>query len=328
MKENNIIEVKNLTKKFGNFTAVNRISFNVKKGEVFAILGPNGAGKTTTVRILATLLNPDGGEARVAGYDVANQQKYVRAKIGLTGQYATVDEELTAQENLEIFCQLNGLNSSQTKRRIEELLREFSLEHTRNRTLKNFSGGMRRRLDLAISLIDFPEVIFLDEPTTGLDPRTRSEMWQTIRRLVDSGSTVVLTTQYLEEADQLADRIIIIDHGEIIAEGTASELKQSIGKATLQISLINEADLSEGKKILSNNLKKEIETIRDENLLLAPMQDPSLLVGILQEFKDENIMIDQLAIRQPSLDEVFLTLTKYERENECNATDDTKSKEK
>lgn len=213
MNEEYAIEINDLTKVFAKQTAVDHVSLNVKKGEVFGLLGPNGAGKTTTLRMITTLLKPTSGSIKIFGYDTQKNDKLVRSMFGLTGQYASVDEDISARENLMIFSRLNGLTHSEAKKRTNELLEEFSLQASADKSISNFSGGMRRRLDLAVSLISRPTLIFLDEPTTGLDPRTRTQMWDTIRSLVEQGSTIVLTTQYLEEADELADRIAVIDHG-------------------------------------------------------------------------------------------------------------------
>lgn len=309
MQNINVIEVKNLSKSFGSFKAVDSVSFEVKKGEIFGILGPNGAGKTTLVRMLATLLQPDSGSAILSGIDLEKNPQIIRRMIGLTGQYASIDEELSAYENLAIFCKLNGLTKKESAQRIDDLLKEFSLEYAKDRALKNFSGGMRRRLDLAVSLIAQPKIIFLDEPTTGLDPRTRGEMWETIKQLVNNGATVVLTTQYLEEADQLADRMMIIDHGAIIAMGTAKQLKQKIGSSTLEISLQDEHQLAKGKTIVENVTNETVQMIQGENMLRLPMENVDFLSPILTAFSTEKITVEQLSVRQPSLDEVFLTLT-------------------
>ncbi|TGV31093.1 ATP-binding cassette domain-containing protein, partial [Mesorhizobium sp. M00.F.Ca.ET.186.01.1.1] len=225
------VEARGLVKVFGDNRAVDGVDLNVRAGSIYGVLGPNGAGKTTTIRMLATLLRADGGEARIFGHDVTKEAHVVRQLIGVTGQYASVDESLSATENLIIFSRLLGLGRAEAKRKAAELLEEFGLTEAAKRPLKHFSGGMRRRLDLAASLIAQPPLIFLDEPTTGLDPRTRSQMWDTIRRLVETGSTVLLTTQYLDEADQLADRIAVIDRGRVVAEGTVDELKASVGNS-------------------------------------------------------------------------------------------------
>ena len=229
----NSIVAEGLTKRFGPVTAVDRIDLTVKEGTVFGLLGPNGAGKTTTVHILATLVAPDAGHATIAGYDVHTQAHQVRQLIGLAGQYASVDEMLTGTENLVLLARLTGQTRSQAKQRAKDLLKQFRLEDAATRAVKTYSGGMRRRLDLAASLVARPRVLFLDEPTTGLDPRSRNEMWDVVRELTTDGVTVLLTTQYLEEADQLAERIAVVDHGRMIATGTPQELKASTGGATL-----------------------------------------------------------------------------------------------
>jgi ABC-2 type transport system ATP-binding protein len=229
------VEARGLVKVFGDHRAVDGIDLHVPAGTIYGVLGPNGAGKTTTINMLATLLRPDGGTATIFGHNVEKEPQIVRQLIGVTGQYASVDEALSATENLVIFSRLLGLNKATAKQKAAELLEEFDLTEAAKRPLAKFSGGMRRRLDLAVSLIAQPPLLFLDEPTTGLDPRTRSQMWSTIRRLVDTGSTVLLTTQYLDEADQLADRIAVIDKGKVVAEGTPNELKKSVGTAALQV---------------------------------------------------------------------------------------------
>jgi daunorubicin resistance ABC transporter ATP-binding subunit len=231
------VEAHGLVKVFGDNRAVDGVDLNVRAGTVYGVLGPNGAGKTTTISMLATLLRPDGGDAFVFGHDIRKEQQIVRQLLGVTAQFASVDETLSANENLMIFARLLGLSGREAKAKTAELLEEFGLTDAAKRPLKKFSGGMRRRLDLAASLIAQPPLIFLDEPTTGLDPRTRAQMWDTIRRLVSTGSTVLLTTQYLDEADQLADRIAVIDRGRVVAEGTADELKASVGESSLQLRL-------------------------------------------------------------------------------------------
>src|SRR6478752_9704064 len=237
------VEAHGLVKVFGDNRAVDGVDLRVKAGTVYGVLGPNGAGKTTTISMLATLLRPDAGSARIFGHDVQRESQAVRQLIGVTAQFASVDETLSANENLIIFSRLLGLSGREAKQKTAELLEEFGLTDAAKRPLKKFSGGMRRRLDLAASLIAQPPLIFLDEPTTGLDPRTRSQMWDTIRRLVATGSTVLLTTQYLDEADQLADRIAVIDRGRVVAEGTADELKASVGTSSLQLTLADRADV-------------------------------------------------------------------------------------
>jgi len=243
------IEAHGLVKVFGDNRAVDGVDLSIPTGSIYALLGPNGAGKTTIINVLTTLLKPDGGSAKIFGHDVAKETQVVRQLISVTGQSAAVDERLSATENLTIFGMLLGLSRSQASKRAAELLVEFGLEDAAKRTLEKFSGGMRRRLDLASSLITQAPLVFLDEPTTGLDPRTRIQMWESIRRMVASGSTILLTTQYLDEADQLADRIAVIDHGRVVAEGTPRELKAAVGKATLNLSLADEKEAPEAARI-------------------------------------------------------------------------------
>ena len=251
------VEAHGLVKVFGDNRAVDGVDLSVRAGTVYGVLGPNGAGKTTTISMLATLLKPDGGTATIFGHDVRREQQVVRQLIGVTAQFASVDERLSATENLVIFSRLLGLSRSEAKRKTAELLEEFGLTDAAKRPLEKFSGGMRRRLDLAASLIAQPPLIFLDEPTTGLDPRTRAQMWDTIRRLVATGSTVLLTTQYLDEADQLADRIAVIDRGRVVAEGTADELKASVGESSLQLRLADPADMEDARRAISTVLGVE-----------------------------------------------------------------------
>ncbi len=246
-----IIEVQQVQKRFGDELAVADVSFNVQAGEIFGLLGPNGAGKTTLLKMMTTLLRQDSGTIRLNGYDTLTQARAVRQQFGLTGQTATIDQDLSARENLIIFGRLNGLTRNAAKARADELLRDFSLEHSAQRPLSIFSGGMRRRLDLAVSLISRPKILFLDEPTTGLDPRTRSEMWTAIRQLVRQGSTVVLTTQYLEEADQLADRIALLDHGRLKALGPVADLKQQVGGLKLQLALAQTQATQPAQRIMT-----------------------------------------------------------------------------
>jgi len=250
----NAIEVNHLTKKFGDKTAVDDISFTVKKGEVFGLLGPNGAGKTTTLRMITTLLKSTNGSVKIFGHDSVKEGGLARSMFGLTGQYASIDEDISARENLMIFSRLNGLSREASKKRTQELLSEFSLVNSADKSLKDFSGGMRRRLDLAVSLITRPSLIFLDEPTTGLDPRTRTQMWDTIRKLVSQGSTVLLTTQYLEEADQLADRVAVIDHGKLIKIGTPAELKKQIGGTKLNFTINDTTQINTAINLMKKQL--------------------------------------------------------------------------
>ncbi|WJJ12736.1 ATP-binding cassette domain-containing protein [Prescottella equi] len=306
------IEAVGLVKTFGQQRAVDGVSLTVPTGAVYGVLGPNGAGKTTTVRMLATLLRPDGGEARIFGRDVVRESTAVRSLVGVTGQYASVDEDLTATENLVIFSRLLGLSRCDAKRKSTELLEEFGLTEAASKPLKNFSGGMRRRLDLAASLIARPPLLFLDEPTTGLDPRTRAQMWDTIRRLVAEGSTVLLTTQYLDEADQLADRIAVIDRGKVIADGTADELKASVGTSALQLTLADRDRIDEARALISTVLGLEATVTPESGRITAPLADPSITGDLLVRLRDRSIAVDEITVSKPSLDEVFLTITGHE----------------
>lgn len=304
----NAIEVKGLIKRFGDNTAVDGIDLTVPSGVIYGVLGPNGAGKTTTINMLATLMRPDEGTAKIFGHDVVKESQIVRQLIGVTGQYASVDEKLSAIENLVIFGRLLGLSRAEAKAKANELLEEFGLSEAAKRPLEKFSGGMRRRLDLAASLIAQPPLIFLDEPTTGLDPRTRNQMWETIRRLVKNGSTILLTTQYLEEADQLADRIAVIDKGHVVAEGTPAELKRSVGAATLQLHVNNRAKVPEAMKIVKKVLKVTVQN-PEPKMITAPMKNADAITDLLVTLKSAGIKLDELSVQKPSLDEVFFALT-------------------
>ncbi|MEV6214805.1 ATP-binding cassette domain-containing protein [Nocardia sp. NPDC051833] len=303
------VEADGLVKVFGKQRAVDGVSLAVPRGSVYGVLGPNGAGKTTTIKMLATLLRPDGGSARIFGHDVVERPNAVRSLIGVTGQYASVDEELSATENLIIFARLLGLSRPDARRRAVELLDEFDLTEAANKPLKNFSGGMRRRLDLAASLISTPPLLFLDEPTTGLDPRTRAQMWDTIRRLVTEGATVLLTTQYLDEADQLADRIAVIDHGRVIADGTADQLKASIGGSSVHLTLLDREQLEEAKRIVGDFLGVAAQISPEAGRLTAPLPDPNLTADLLIRLRDWEIGVEEITVSKPTLDEVFLTIT-------------------
>jgi len=307
------VEASGLVKKFGDNLAVNGVDLSIEQGCIYGVLGPNGAGKTTTISMLSTLLKPDAGSAKIFGYDVAKEAQIVRQLIGLTGQYASVDEMLSASENLFIFGRLLGLSRSDAKAKSAELLEEFGLSDAAKRSVKKFSGGMRRRLDLAASLIARPPLIFLDEPTTGLDPRTRNQMWQTIRRLVADGSTVLLTTQYLDEADQLADRIAVIDHGKVIAEGTPGELKASVGIASLELRLMDKSNDADARQILKRVLNADAHT-SSQGMITAPMSDPELITDLLLALRNANIRLEEVSVKTPTLDEVFLALTGHESE--------------
>lgn len=303
------VEASGLVKAFDNNLAVDGVDLNVRTGTIYGVLGPNGAGKTTTIRMLVTLLRPDAGSARIFGHDVIKESQIVRQLIGVTGQYASVDESLSATENLVIFSRLLGLGRTEAKRKAEELLEEFGLTEAAKRPLRNFSGGMRRRLDLAASLIAQPPLIFLDEPTTGLDPRTRAQMWDTIRRLVKTGSTVLLTTQYLEEADQLADRIAVIDRGRVVAEGTANELKASVGTSSLHLKVQNAQDISNARQIVEQVLRVQSNVSPEAGEVTAPMANVDLVTDLLVSLRDAGIHLTEMSVQKPTLDEVFLSIT-------------------
>ncbi|WP_308634917.1 ATP-binding cassette domain-containing protein [Paenibacillus silvisoli] len=303
------VEARGLVKSFGDNLAVDGVDLNVRAGSIYGVLGPNGAGKTTTIRMLATLLRPDAGSARVFGHDVEKESQIVRQLIGVTGQYASVDESLSATENLIIFSRLLGLGRAESKRKAAELLEEFGLTEAAKRPLKNFSGGMRRRLDLAASLIAQPPLIFLDEPTTGLDPRTRAQMWETIRRLVKTGSTVLLTTQYLDEADQLADRIAVIDRGHVVAEGTVDELKASVGTSSLQLRVQDAQDIEAARSAIHRVLEVQSSVSSEAGRITAPMADADRVTDLLIALRAEGIHLAEMSVQKPTLDEVFLTIT-------------------
>lgn len=306
MKTNNAVEVRNLTKTFNNKIVVNDISFDVKEGEVFGLLGPNGAGKTTTLRMITTLLKADSGSVKIFGHDTNKEGKLARSMFGLTGQYASVDEDISARENLMIFSRLNGLSRTDSKKRTSELLAEFSLVDSADKALKNFSGGMRRRLDLAVSLITRPALIFLDEPTTGLDPRTRTQMWDTVRKLVKNGSTVVLTTQYLEEADQLADRVAVIDHGKLIKIGTPEELKRQIGGINLNFSV---TDIKQVDTVVKLATRQGFKVDQNNQQINIKLNNVDQLTPLLLALKQADIKVNNLTVKEPSLNDVFMNLT-------------------
>lgn len=303
------VEAEGLVKVFGDNRAVDGVDLYVQAGTIYGVLGPNGAGKTTTIRMLATLLRPDKGSARIFGYDVMKDSHIVRQLIGVTGQYASVDESLSATENLIIFSRLHGLGRAEARRKAADLLEEFGLSEAAKRPLKHFSGGMRRRLDLAASLIAQPPLIFLDEPTTGLDPRTRAQMWETIRRLVKTGSTVLLTTQYLDEADQLADRIAVIDHGRVVAEGTVDELKASIGTSSLHLKVQSPQDVEGARQAIDRVLKVQSSVSPEAGKITAPMASADQVTDLLMVLRAEGIHLTEISVQKPTLDEVFLTIT-------------------
>jgi ABC-2 type transport system ATP-binding protein len=304
------ISAEGLRKSYGATRALDGLDLTVRAGTVFGLLGPNGAGKTTAVRVLATLLRPDAGHARVAGYDVLTQADRVRAEIGLTGQYASVDELLTGRENLVMFARLYGLDSRGADARARALLERFDLVGAADRRADGYSGGMRRRLDLAVSLIQEPGVLFLDEPTTGLDPRSRLQVWEAVRALTASGTTVLLTTQYLEEADQLADAVAVIDHGRVIAEGTPDSLKTRVGGDRLDVVVRDPADLEATARLLGAAVSARASVHRDEQRVSVPAEDRmDALTRAVRALDGSGLRVEDVGVRRPSLDEVFLGLT-------------------
>jgi ABC-2 type transport system ATP-binding protein len=301
-----------LVKTFGEFRAVDGIDLDVRQGEIFGVLGPNGAGKTTTLRMLATLLPIDAGEATVFGVDVARQPHRIRQLLGVTGQYASVDEDLTAAENLWLFGRLQGLRSADARATAKALLEQFSLQEAADKPIAQFSGGMRRRLDLAASLITRPPLIFLDEPTTGLDPRTRGQMWDTIRGLVADGCTVLLTTQYLDEADQLADRVSVIDRGRKVAEGTPDELKTSVGNSTLQLHLAPGTDQELARQVVRRVAGGEPVLTPESGGMSVPLDAADVAADVLIGLRQAGVRIASVSVTKPTLDEVFLALTGHD----------------
>ena len=316
------IEADNLVKHFGDTVAVDGVSFSVPEGTVLGMLGPNGAGKTTTVRMMTTLTTPTSGTARVAGHDVIGDPGAVRRSMGLTGQAATVDELLTGRENLRLIGALYGLSAAYIKRASNDLLERFSLADAGDRVVKTYSGGMRRRLDLAVSLIATPPVLFLDEPTTGLDPRSRVELWEVLRELVREGTTLLLTTQYLEEADQLADSIVVIDRGRVIAEGTPLQLKDQSGRAALVVTVSHAGDLPTAERMLREQVT-EVHVDEGARQLTAPANGLADMTRIASVFADSAIELDDLGLKRPSLDDVFLHLTGHRAEDAVADNDPT-----
>ncbi|MEV3920656.1 ATP-binding cassette domain-containing protein [Actinomadura coerulea] len=301
------IQADGLEKRFGETRALDGVSLTAEAGTVLGVLGPNGAGKTTMTRILATLIEPTGGTARVGGFDVVKEAHKVRQLIGLTGQYAGVDEMLTGTENLVLIGRLLGMPRRESKARAAELLERFQLTDAAERAAKTYSGGMRRRLDLAASLVGRPQILFLDEPTTGLDPRSRNGLWDIVRGLTDDGVTVLLTTQYLEEADQLADDIIVIDRGQAIAHGTSDMLKAQVGGQVLEVRPVDAADVAAVERIVGE-LAEAVPEVRDD-LVSAPITDPQLMPAVVRRLDEAGVAVGELSLRKSSLDEVFFALT-------------------
>ena len=317
------IQAERLRKTYGDVVAVDDVSLQVPRGSVLGVLGPNGAGKTTTVRMLATLTRPTSGCASVFGRDIVSQATAVRSLISLTGQYASVDEDLTARENLELFARLLRFSGRAARHRAAELLEQFDLTAAADRPVSGFSGGMRRRVDLASSMIRQPALLFLDEPTTGLDPTTRVAVWAAVRDLVSKGTTVLLTTQYLEEADQLSDSLIVIDKGRVVASGHADVLKDRFGSRSLEISIDDTTRLSEAAERIGAVLDTTVSATAEGGKLVAPLSDPALSARVIVELERDGISIAEVAVRRPSLDDVFFSITSSDLDGSSDPLDNT-----
>jgi len=323
--KDDVINVKNLRKSYGDLKVLKGITFEVKRGQILALLGPNGAGKTTTIRILSTLLEADSGSAAINGYDVVQNAGKVRESIGLTGQYAAVDEYLTGEENLYMMGRLYHLSKKVTRQRTDDLLRQVDLVDAAKRPVKTYSGGMKRRIDLAMSLISAPPVIFLDEPTTGLDPRSRASMWDMIRKLSDNGTTILLTTQYMDEADQLADKIIVIDNGQVIAEGTSTELKAKVGSDRLELTIDAKSNFDDAVTAVGGE-KTEIDREARTISVVASKSGVLKLKQVLQKLEDAHVKVDNVSLHRPTLDDVFMSLTGHIATTKSNETSKKKGR--
>jgi ABC-2 type transport system ATP-binding protein len=316
----NAIETTGLTKSFGETRALAGVDLRIRQGTVYGILGPNGAGKTTTTRILATLLKPDGGTASVLGHDVVREADTVREKVSLTGQYASVDEDLTGHENLVLVGRLLGLGWRAARERATELLDAFGLADAAGRQVLTYSGGMRRRIDIAASLVTIPELLFLDEPTTGLDPRSRNQVWDLVRRIAAEGTTVLLTTQYLDEADRLAERMAVIDHGRVIAEGTSGELKASVGSSALHVRVARAEQRGLAQELIERVLTNGVLPSTDATEVAARLEHVGQAAAVLSALTERGVELAQFDVGNPSLDEVFLALTGKSTESSQEAT--------
>ncbi|HEU4384605.1 MAG TPA: ATP-binding cassette domain-containing protein [Anaeromyxobacteraceae bacterium] len=305
----NAIETTGLVKHFAATRALNGVDLSIRRGSVYGLLGPNGAGKTTTIRILATLLKPTAGTATVLGHDVVREASAVRRKVSLTGQFASVDEDLTGQENLVLVGRLLGLPWRDARRRASELLEAFGLAEAAGRQVQTYSGGERRRIDIAASLVAIPEVLFLDEPTTGLDPRSRTQVWDLVRRIAAEGTTVLLTTQYLDEADRLAERMAVIDHGRVIAEGTSRELKALVGSNALHLRLVDAGQRAEAQRLITRVLGDGVLPVSEPTEVAARLGEAAQAAAVLSALSEGGIEVAQCSVGSPSLDEVFLALT-------------------